>query len=200
MALLLVFALSLPWTHPWILTSLARAWIVDDTPAHVDAVIVLAGNPDERPFHAAALYKAKRARLILVSNVESDRTVRLNFRPSDTTVADAILAHENIPSVAIDHFGKDSTSTRDEASGLRDWLVNHRPASGHTSTIAIATDPFHTRRARWIFRRSLKGLPVAFHATAVPLKYSASDWWRHEEGLIAFQNELIKALFYWFKY
>ena len=26
------------------------------------------------------------------------------------------------------------------------------------------------------------------------------DWWQHEEGVIAFQNEVIKYLYYRFKY
>jgi predicted dehydrogenase len=28
----------------------------------------------------------------------------------------------------------------------------------------------------------------------------ANDWWRHEEGLIAFQNEWVKLPYYWLKY
>ena len=33
-----------------------------------------------------------------------------------------------------------------------------------------------------------------------PTKYVAGDWWQHEAGLIAFQNEVIKSAYYHLKY
>ena len=33
-----------------------------------------------------------------------------------------------------------------------------------------------------------------------PLEYTSADWWQHEEGLIAFQNEVIKFVYYRLKY
>jgi hypothetical protein len=37
----------------------------------------------------------------------------------------------------------------------------------------------------------------------VPLKaigYSAGNWWLDERGLLAFQNEIVKSLYYWLRY
>ncbi len=37
----------------------------------------------------------------------------------------------------------------------------------------------------------------------VPLKaigYSAGNWWLDERGLLAFQNEVVKSLYYWLRY
>ncbi len=63
------------------------------------------------------------------------------------------------------------------------------------------TDLFHTRRARWICAKVLRGTGVEVRMAAVdsPL-YCATNWWQHEEGLIAFQNEVVKSLYDHLKY
>jgi hypothetical protein len=54
-----------------------------------------------------------------------------------------------------------------------------------------------TRRVRWLFRKQLKGTGVQVHLRAIkPKEYGITDWWRHEEGPIVFQNELIKTNYY----
>jgi hypothetical protein len=68
-------------------------------------------------------------------------------------------------------------------------------------SVVIPTDIFHTRRARWIFRRALRGTTARVHILAVNVpSYGASNWWSHEDGLIAFQNEVVKSAYYWMKY
>jgi hypothetical protein len=61
--------------------------------------------------------------------------------------------------------------------------------------------PVSHARVRWIFRKELRNPKVEIHVVTInPFRYRISDWWQHEEGLIAFQNEVIKSLYYWFKY
>jgi len=31
-------------------------------------------------------------------------------------------------------------------------------------------------------------------------EYTPADWWQHENGVVAFQNEVLKFFYYWFKY
>jgi len=33
-----------------------------------------------------------------------------------------------------------------------------------------------------------------------PEEYGATNWWRHEQGLLAFQTEGLKLPYYWLKY
>ena len=33
-----------------------------------------------------------------------------------------------------------------------------------------------------------------------PLDYGRNDWWKHEAGVIGFQNEVMKYLYYRMKY
>jgi hypothetical protein len=65
----------------------------------------------------------------------------------------------------------------------------------------IPTEIFHTRRVHWLFNRMLAGSGITPRIVALnPPEYTSADWWQHEEGLIAFQNEVIKSLYYRLKY
>ena len=71
----------------------------------------------------------------------------------------------------------------------------------HPQRIIIPTDIFHTRRVRWLFRKALKKSHVTVLMEPVaPRDYTAANWWQHEQGLIAFQNEIVKYAYYRWKY
>ena len=66
--------------------------------------------------------------------------------------------------------------------------------------LLIPTDPFPTRRTNWLFEKTLPPeLDVRVVVTDHP-KYTPANWWQHEEGLIQFQNEVIKWMLYRTKY
>ena len=50
------------------------------------------------------------------------------------------------------------------------------------------------------FRKQLHGTGHAIIDSITPEEYTPQDWWRHEEGLVAFNNELIKLAFDLIKY
>jgi hypothetical protein len=42
---------------------------------------------------------------------------------------------------------------------------------------------------------------VQVEIEAVPVhQYSAEDWWQHEDGVVAFQNEVLKYAYYRLKH
>ena len=93
-------------------------------------------------------------------------------------------------------IGNRVSSSYEESLAVRNWVKQ----TG-ARRIIIPTDLFHTRRVRWIYAKELAGLNVEVIVVAVPQReYSARDWWQHEEGLIAFQNEVIKLAYYRLKY
>ena len=93
-------------------------------------------------------------------------------------------------------IGTNVANTYDESRAVCAWIEK----SGAKSII-IVTDPFHTRRARWIFSKELRSTKTEIHAVAVnPVRYRTGDWWRHEEGVIDFENEAIKYIYYRFEY
>ena len=57
--------------------------------------------------------------------------------------------------------------------------------------IIIVSDPFHTRRVRWLFRNELATTGAQIlTGVAAPLKYTASNWWQTEQGLINSKTKL----------
>ncbi len=179
-----------------ILAGLARLWIVDEPVAPAQAIVVLGGNPSGRGAAAAALYKQGAAPLVLISSPELTAVQKLRLQSTDADLTRQFLVAQGVPASAIENFGTELTSTRDEAMSLRDWCTRHPAAR-----LIVPTDLFHTRRADWFIEKALAGTGTDVRVTAVaPLRYTAQNWWRHEDGLIAFETEVIKFTWYWFHY
>ena len=179
-----------------LLTGLANAWIVNDPPVKADAIVVLGGGLETRPFEAARLYHQGLAPKILLMNVKLSPTTQLGITPPEKDLTRQVLLKKEVPDSDCITIGDAVASTHDEALAVRAWL-----ATNHASRIIIPTDLFHTRRVRWLFRKELKGTGAsALVAVAPTEQYQTTNWWKHEEGLIAFQNEVIKYLYYHLKY
>jgi uncharacterized SAM-binding protein YcdF (DUF218 family) len=179
-----------------LLIGAARAWVVNQPAAHSDAIVILGGGLENRPFAAAKLFHQGIASTILYMNVKMEPVEALGLVPSEKELTRRLLLSNNVPESAILAIGTNVASTYDESRAVRAWARQ----TGATS-IVIATDIFHTRRARWIFRRELRDMPVKIYIVPVSsVQYGVDDWWQHEDGLIFFQNEIIKSVYYWFKY
>jgi uncharacterized SAM-binding protein YcdF (DUF218 family) len=179
-----------------LLTGLARAWVVNDPVSKADAIVILGGGPENRPFAAARLFHDGVAPKVLFMNVKLGSAEELGVVLPEQEQTRRILLSNNVPESALQMIGTNVASTFDESRAVRAWAMQ----TGATS-IVIATDLFHTRRARWIFHRELKDTAVKIHVVAVdPVRFKIDDWWQHEDGLIYFQNEIIKSVYYWVKY
>jgi uncharacterized SAM-binding protein YcdF (DUF218 family) len=184
------------WQRDFLLVEIGRAWSVNDPAPKVDAIVVLGGGPDNRPPAAAELYRAGVAPLVLYMDVKLTAGERMERRMGiEDTESDGtrlLLLTNGVPEKAIEKIGTQVASTYDEARAVRDWARHSRVQS-----IEIVTDIFHTRRARWVFRRELKGTGIEIHMAGIPTEdYNATNWWQSEEGVIAFQNEIAKYLYY----
>ena len=179
-----------------LLTGAARLWIVNDPLEKADAIVVLGGGLATRPFAAARLFRDGYAPRILISRPEASSTDEMGLTTREQDITRQVLIKEGVPAPAITGIGENVQSTYDESLAVRAWL-----STNHAARIIIPTDLFHTRRVRWLFRKQLKGTDVAVNVEAVPVRgYTTADWWRHEQGLIAFQNEVVKLAYYWVKY
>ena len=179
-----------------LLTGLATAWIVNEPLEKADAIVVLGGGLDTRPFEAARLYHEGLAPKILLMNVKPSPTTQLGITQPEKDLTRQVLLKKEVPDSDCITIGDAVASTHDEALAVRAWLVTN-----HASRIIIPTDLFHTRRVRWLFRKELKDTGASALVVSAPTEeYQATNWWRHEEGLIAFQNEVIKYLYYHLKY
>lgn len=179
-----------------LLCKLADVWIVNEPVSKADAIVILGGGLENRPFAAAKLFQNGIAPRILYMDVQPGLVEELGLSLPEAEQTRRILLSNNVPEAALTVIGKQVASTYDESCAVRDWAKT----SG-VKTILVPTDLFHTRRVRWLFQKQLAGTSVRVQVVAVnPIRYSATNWWQHEEGLIAFQNEILKRLYYQLKY
>jgi uncharacterized SAM-binding protein YcdF (DUF218 family) len=129
-------------------------------------------------------------------DVRLSPTAESGITLSEREITRRLLLSNGVPEAAMAPVGDGVTSTYEEALAVRAWI-----STNQTKTLLIVTDISHTRRARWIFRKELEGTGVQVRVHAIePREYGTTNWWLHEEGLVAFQNELLKSLYYWAKY
>jgi uncharacterized SAM-binding protein YcdF (DUF218 family) len=178
-----------------LLRSAADLWIVSDDVAPADAAAVFGGGLDIRPFAAADYYQRGLVRKILISNVGSSRADRLGAVLSHVEANRRVLLKLGVPATAIETFGDGLTNTYDEARALRDWAAR----TGAHSVI-VPTEIFTARRLRWMLHRAFADGATVRVTALDPPDYRRDDWWKHEGGLIGFQNEVMKYAYYRMKY
>jgi uncharacterized SAM-binding protein YcdF (DUF218 family) len=197
----LVFVLTSVAASGWlmreyVLVGAAELWIVSDPVSRANAVVVLGGGLETRPFAAAELWRRGLADKILISQGPEERAVRIGAHQSHSELNREILLKLGVPASAIETFGTASRNTRDEAVALREWAERNV-----ASVFIIPSEIFPARRVRWIFRREFSGTAVLIEVPSVESPdYTRWDWWKTEQGLIAFQNEFMKYIYYRWKY
>jgi len=178
-----------------LLRSAADLWIVSDQPATADAVAIFGGGLDSRPFAAAEYYKQGIVGKILVANTGSSRAERLGVLRSHADTNRRVLLKLGVPETAIETFGSGLSNTYEESLALREWATRAGARS-----IIVPTEIFPSRRVRWMLHRVFtEGVTICVPALDAG-DYRRDNWWLHEAGLISFQNEVIKYVYYRFKY
>jgi uncharacterized SAM-binding protein YcdF (DUF218 family) len=184
------------WLKPApLLRGAADLWIVSDEPAPADAIAVLGGGLEYRPFAAADYYRRGLAPKILISNIGATPAERLGVLQSHVRANSEVLQKLGVPAAAIESFGDHLSDTFTEATALHEWAVRN---GAHR--IMVPTDIFAARRLRWTLHHVF-GSDAAILVPAVnPPEYQRDNWWRNERGIIGFQNEVMKYLYYRLKY
>jgi hypothetical protein len=132
---------------------------------------------------------------ILVSNTGASPSERLGVLRSHVRANMEVLEKLGVPGAAVQPFGSNLHDTYEEALALHDW-AKHTGAR----TILVPTDIFAARRLRWIMRRVFGNDAVVLVPAIDPPDYTRNDWWKTEGGVIAFQNEVVKYVYYRLKY
>lgn len=178
-----------------LLRTAAEVWIVSDEPAPADAVAVFGGGIEDRPFAAARYYHEGLVNKVLVSNDPVGPAAQLGIMPSDAAANRAVLLKLGVREADIEIFGNELSNTHEEVLALREWATRMGAKS-----IIVPTEIFSARRVRWMLRRAF-GKEIDIRVPALdPVQYRADNWWRYEAGLIDFQNEVIKYLYYRLRY
>ena len=179
-----------------LLLGAANLWIVSDPVSHATAIVVLDGGLETRPFVAAELWRRGLADKILISQGPEERAASVGSIPAHNELNREILLKLGVPAGAIGTFEAVSKNTRGEAVALRKWAEQNG-----ASAFIIPSEIFPARRVRWIFRREFSGTAVRIEVPSVESPdYTRWDWWKTEHGLVAFQNEVLKYIYYRLKY
>lgn len=192
-----VLAIGIAWfAHDAILSQIGIWWVISDKPEKADAIVVLGGDFDVRPFAAAELYQRGLADTILLSNVLMGKAERLGLIPSHTELNREVLLKLNVPAAAIVTVGKDLSNTQQEAAAVRQWALQSQ-----AKRVIVPTELLATRRTRWIFEHELAPIGVQVLVSAYPAdQYTLADWWHDRGAVVDFNNELLKYLYYRIRY
>jgi uncharacterized SAM-binding protein YcdF (DUF218 family) len=178
-----------------LLRKAADLWIVSDPVSPADAVAIFGGGVNDRPFAAATYYQRGYVRKILLSVNQVESAARLGAVPSDTEANHQVLRKLGIPESAIETFGAGSLNTHDEAFALRAWA---EAAGAHS--IIVPTEIFSARRLRWMLHRAFDDSVRVMVPALDPSEYRRDEWWMNEQAIVAFQNEVLKYVYYRLKY
>ena len=169
-----VFCAMLYLARHTILRFMAESWIIEDQLDKADALIVLSDDNfyADRATRAAELFREGKAPVV----VASGRRLRPSAGIAELMEHD--LIERGVPKDRIVRFAHDGESTLEEAEALarlakeRKW---HRAV--------VVTSNFHTRRARYIFRRVFpQGVEVRI-ASARDGNFDPERWWMKRESI-----------------
>ena len=182
--------------HPLLLPAAANWLDVSEPPQASDDVLVLGGEPNVRPFVAAALYDAGLAKRVLIPKVKRTGDAEGSTFPSEQEVIRRVLLKRGVPDEAIVPLPDEVDSTADEAASLGRYLDDNPER-----TVTVVTTCYHTRRVRWIFRKQLGPRAERLRFVGGPTDgYDTSNWWRSEDGCCRYANEYLKLAFYLVQY
>jgi DUF218 domain len=157
---------------------------------------VLGGGLDVRPFAAADYYRMGLSRKIPVSDVRLSRSEKLGLTTAHGEANRNVLLMLGVPETAIEFFSHANRNTQEEALALRSWAERT-----HARSLIVPIEIFSSRRVRWAFENVFEGSGIQLQVAALDAdEYGLIDWWQHEQGLIAFQNEVLKYVYYRLKY
>jgi uncharacterized SAM-binding protein YcdF (DUF218 family) len=163
--------------------------IVADPLRPADAVVVLGGGKRDRVEEGARLVHADLAPWLVVTDSPINWPgIRANY--AELMRQEALW--QGLPADRILQAPGLVTTTAEEALAVRQLAQ----AQGWRSLIVV-TDPFHTRRARMNFRHAFADTDIL--VTMRPVQgswYTASTWWKSENGLRETWTEVLKLALY----
>jgi uncharacterized SAM-binding protein YcdF (DUF218 family) len=175
----------------------AAKWLdVGEPLSEVDYVVILPGDANTRPFAAAAMIKAGYAATAVTTTVKPSVDVRAGVVPAHHEMVRMALIQRGVSAGDIVILPSESSTTFDDVRALAAFLKQHPAAR-----VALVTNDFHTRRARWITRQVLGEQSRQIRMVAAPSElFRPENWWRSAVGFKTITSEYAKLLFYHLRY
>lgn len=173
-----------------------RFFDASDPLARADVIMVLAGSRVERWLEAVDLYKEGWAPRIVISpgpvaRIEYQLRARGVSYPREGDLARDGTVALGVPADAVTVLPNGVDNTAQEAAALL------RLTAGQPARVIVVTSPYHTRRAKFAFRRAFAGTGVTVLVRGS--RYSESDpahWWRQRGDVRFVMSELTSYMAY----
>ena len=165
--------------HP-ILRFAAEFWIIEDPIDKADAIIVLSDDNfyADRATRAAELFREGKAPVV----VASGRRLRPSAGIAELMEHD--LVERGVPRDRILRFAHDADGTREEAEALARFAKERKWRS-----VIVVTSNYHTRRARYIFRRVFPQDIEVRVASARDGDFDPQRWWEKRKSVKELMRE-----------
>jgi uncharacterized SAM-binding protein YcdF (DUF218 family) len=152
----------------------AETWIIEDPLDKADALIVVGDDNfyADRATRGVQLFREGKAPVI----VASGRRLRPNAGIAELIEHD--LVERGVPRDKIVRFTHDGDSTLEEAAALLRFVKERK-----WRKVIVVTSNYHTRRARYIFRRVFpQGMEVRV-ASARDGDFDPEHWWENRKSI-----------------
>lgn len=185
-------AIAAVWLLPHQILPHAARWLdVGTPPRRVDAVFILPGDQQIRPFVAAALVKAGFADVALFPENALSPAELDGVSPPTAEIIRRVLEYRGLADHQIVSLKGDTTTTAEDLQALGSYL-QQRPGI----EVAVVTSFYHTRRARQVARRVLADDASRLCYVSAPVdEFSADNWWQRPAGFCMITTEYLKLVF-----
>ena len=187
-----LIGLTLFLARETILVKVGDILVVQDPIQVVDVIHVIAG-PDEYTDYAARLVQEGYGKKIFFTGGWC-RLHKYNHgvRGKQMAVAKGIL----LQSIVTDD--SPVISTYAEVMRLKDFMGRSEEP---IQSVAVVSDPYHMRRARWTYRHVL-GDEVEVRMAPIPFELSPykQRWWTDRESRRMVKEEYVKIVYYYARY
>jgi len=151
-----------------------ESWIVEDADSKADALIVLSDDNfyADRATRAAELFREGKAPIVVASGR------RLRPMAGIAELMEHDLVERGVPKDKIVRLAHDADNTQEEAEALTKLAAQRKWHS-----VIVVTSNYHTRRARYIFRRVFpQGIEVRV-ASAHDGDFDPQHWWEKRKSV-----------------
>ena len=162
---------------------LGHSLVVDDPSATADVAIVLTTGVDYLPrlLQAAQLYRDKRVKKVMINgNRKTDAIRQLEkqgFIPACKWSENSlrILEMHGVPRQQVWAVSAENDfDTVSEAQTIKPFLINNG-----VSSVIITTSKFHSRRARYVWRKVMGTEEGIYTSAATDDPFDLDRWWQH---------------------
>jgi uncharacterized SAM-binding protein YcdF (DUF218 family) len=163
---------------------------VEDPLQKSDAIIMLSDDNfyADRATRAAELFRQNFAPVVVASGI------RLRPNASIAELMTHDLIERGVPKENILPFPQDADNTREEAEALKKLVQQKKWKS-----VIVVTSNYHTRRARYIFRKIFANIATVRVASARDGDFDPANWYEHRKAVKRFVHEAAGFVLAWWE-